>query len=80
MTFLYGFIAGWWACSALFCVALALWKLRRLPPPTKHRRRHALPEVTHYPPMPPCKPAREADMADVGGIRYEHLGMTGEEV
>jgi hypothetical protein len=38
------------------------------------------PTLRDLPPMPECKPARDADFAEVGGISYTHLGMTGEEV
>jgi len=40
MTFLWGFTAGWWVCSLSCLAALAIWKLRRPPPPTKHARRN----------------------------------------
>ena len=77
------FAAGWWVCSLVHLVALAIRKLKRPTAPTKHNRR--------------CRDAPErnlsreiqagmaelnrcdGDMAEVGGIEYRFLGATGEE-
>lgn len=58
-------------------ILVVLLRVHRTPPPTLRRRnRDRLPEVRNVPPMPVC---RVADDAEIGGIRYEHLGMTGLE-
>ncbi|MFM0141757.1 hypothetical protein [Paraburkholderia sp. RL18-085-BIA-A] len=58
-----------------------LLRVHRTPPPVLRRRknRDRLPEVRNVPPMPVCKVAREADFAEVGGISYQWLGVTGSE-
>lgn len=62
--------------SVLILAALYLLHRPRYVAPTKHRRQ-GLQSVKQEPqPMPNCKVAKDAE---VGGIRYEHLGMTGLE-
>ena len=66
---------GVFNCAVL--AAVYLLHRPRYVAPTKRRNRGRLPEVRHEPPpMPVCKVAKDAE---VGGIRYEHLGMTGLE-
>jgi len=75
--FLFGFIVGWWGSSLIACIVFATLKLRR---PLSTPKARALPPTRREPPpMPACKPARDADMWDVGSINYEFLGVTGEE-
>jgi hypothetical protein len=70
--FVPGLIVGYAIGVASMCglVGLCLLHRPRYVAPTLRRRR--LPEVLNVPPMP----VRGAEM---GGIRYEHLGMTGLE-
>jgi hypothetical protein len=80
--FLPGLIVGFalGIFSILILAALYLLHRPRYVAPTKYRRqwRDALPEVRNEPPpMPVCKPAREAE---IGGIEYRFMGQTGEEV
>lgn len=76
MTFLAGLLVG--CILGIFsALVLALVVYAHRKPPI--RGYQPLPPTRRDPPpMPECKPARE-DVRDVGGIRYEHLGMTGEE-
>lgn len=65
---------GVFNCAVL--AAVYLLHRPRYVAPTMHNRR-GLPPVKQEPPtMPVCKVAKHAE---VGGIRYEHLGMTGLE-
>lgn len=57
MTFTWGFVAGWWTCSLVVCIAFVRWKLRRATPPTKHHRqarREAQPCIACYGGDLPC--------------------------
>ena len=73
------FAAGWWVCSLVHLVALAIWKLKRPTSPTKHNRR--------YRDAPERNLSRviQAGMADLNErdgedrVRYEFLGQTGFE-
>jgi hypothetical protein len=75
MTFLSGILAG-----LLLCLFFAFVMLLVVVWPNPPRSYQPLPPTRREPPpMPPCKPERDADFAS-GGISYTHLGMTGEEV
>jgi hypothetical protein len=76
--FVPGLLVGYALGVASMCGLVGLYLLHRprYVAPTMRRHRDRLPEVHNVPPMPVCKPARDAE---VGGIRYEHLGMTGLE-
>lgn len=77
-SFVPGLVVGYVLGVASMCALVGLYLLHRprYVSPTKHRRQ-SLPPVRQEPPrMPQCKAAKDAE---VGGIRYEHLGMTGLE-
>lgn len=80
MTFLTGALFG--ASIALIVVMM----LRRPPGITKHARRDTPIDVQHREFQRQYRDAREPGVAEWNraeaepGVRYEHLGMTGEEV
>lgn len=76
---LVGFLLGVFAVGIL--VVLMVAHRKPAPPPVLRRRanRDRLPEVGNPPPMSVCKPAREAEVSEVGGISYQWLGVTGSE-
>jgi hypothetical protein len=80
MTFLFGFIAGFWACLLLL---LSPWGKLHRSAPTKHNRRYRdAPERNLSREIQAGMAElnrRDADMAEVGGIEYRFLGATGEE-
>jgi hypothetical protein len=73
-----GLIVGYILGVASMCGLVGLYLLHRprYTAPTRRRNRDRLPEVRNYPPMPVCKPARDAE---VGGIEYRFMGATGLE-
>jgi hypothetical protein len=73
MSYIWTFVAGYWTCWTIERAARAWLRTRRKPPTLYHRRQY------RDRPVAGGEPFRDADMAEVGGIRYEHLGMTGEE-
>ena len=76
--FVPGLIVGYALGVASMCGLVGLYLLHRprYVAPTMHRRQ-SLQSVKQEPqPMPDCKVAKDAE---VGGIRYEHLGITGLE-
>lgn len=55
---------GFYSLGIFNCAVFAAVYLLHRPryvAPTMKRKRDALPEVTHYPPMPQVKPARELE-------------------
>ena len=77
MTYLLiGFLAG----AIAMGIAMLTWlSLRKPPSITMHARREH-PVHRQYRDLPVADVPPPWERGEVGGIRYEHLGMTGEEV
>ncbi|MBB5414086.1 hypothetical protein [Paraburkholderia atlantica] len=68
--FIHGLLVGFALCFIAFCVLGALLLAHRAPPVTLQRRKYR---------DAPDRQPEAATTAEVGGVRYEHLGMTGYE-